>query len=106
MIKFIKNRLFFGLLINKRNLIMKIGKRKVEIRSRYFHLAFQRIFSDFPFSRSSRQKTALFMRTSREERKKTREGLHKCCASHRIKKKKKKTRVGLHKCCASHRIKN
>jgi hypothetical protein len=42
------------------------------------------------------------MRMSRKEekKKKTREGLHKCFASHRI----KKTRKGLHECFASHRI--
>jgi hypothetical protein len=47
------------------------------------------------------------MRMSRKEekKKKTREGLHKCFASHRI-KKRNKTREGLHKCFASHRINN
>ena len=32
----------------------------VWVRSRYFHLTFKRIFSDFPFSRSSRHKMTTF----------------------------------------------
>ena len=59
-------------------------------------------------------------KNERKEGKKTREELHECCASHRIKKARKlakdhinavlrtalKTREGLHKCYASHRIKD
>jgi hypothetical protein len=83
----------------------------VSVRSRYFHLAFERIFSDFRFVRSSRRKMTTFYAyvdkvKKKEKTKKTRAGLHKCCASHRIKKKeRKKTRAGLHECYASHRIK-
>jgi hypothetical protein len=60
----------------------------VQLQSRYSHLAFERIFSDVPFLRSLRHKIQNFMGTSRkkERKKKTRVGLHKCFASHRIKK--------------------
>ncbi len=75
------------------------------------------IFCDVPLLRSSRHKLRV-EKERKKERKKTRARLHKCCASHRIKKKlapnyinavlrtSLKTRVGIHKCYASHRIKN
>ncbi len=64
----------------------------VQIHYRYFNLTFERIFSDVPFLRSLRHKNRNFDADVEKERKKER--------------KEKKTRVGLHKCCASHRIKN
>ena len=63
-------RVFSELFINELNLLRKIGKQMVSIQSRYFHLAFQPRFCDFPISRSSRQKMTTL--TSREESKKTR----------------------------------
>ncbi len=49
-----------GLFVNERKNLGKIGKQMVRVRSRYFHLAFERIFSDFPFSRSLRHKNGIF----------------------------------------------
>jgi hypothetical protein len=59
------------------------------IRSRYFHLVFERIFSDVPFLRSPRHKVRMFFiakNTESMEAECVRVGLHKCFASHRIKK--------------------
>ena len=60
-------RVFSRLIVNELNLLRKIGKQMVSIQSRYFHLAFQPIFCDFPIPRSSRQKMTTL--TSREESK-------------------------------------
>jgi hypothetical protein len=49
----------------------------VQVQCRYFHLTFQRIFSDFPFSRSSRHKTADFDAYVEKGRKKKRKKLAK-----------------------------
>jgi hypothetical protein len=80
----------------------------VSVQSRYFHLAFQRSFSDLPFSRSSRRKLTTFHAYVEEVKKKrktkkTRAGLHECYASHRIKKTRWHTsRDSGAKCGAKH----
>jgi hypothetical protein len=51
-----KNHLFVGLVLSKWKVLLKIGKEMVQIQGRYFHLAFERIFSDVPLLRSSRHK--------------------------------------------------
>ena len=58
--KYIENRLFERLPVDERKLPRKIGKQKVQVQSRYFHFAFERLFSDFPFSRSLGHKTPTF----------------------------------------------
>ena len=58
--KYIENRLFAGLFVSKRKCLQKIWKKMVAIWSWYFHPAFERLFSDFPFSRSLGHKTPTF----------------------------------------------
>jgi hypothetical protein len=63
---------------------MKNRKEMVQIRCRYFHLTFERIFSDVPVLRSiilrQNSKFLCVCRERKKERKKTRTGLHECCA--------------------------
>jgi len=58
--KSFKNRHFATLPVTKRNLLLKIRKRMVTVWSWYLNVAFQRIFSDFPFLRSSQRKMTTF----------------------------------------------
>ena len=67
--KYIENRLFDGLFVNKRKCLQKIWKKMVAIWSWYFHPAFERRFSDFPFSRSLRHKITTFDAYVEKERK-------------------------------------
>jgi len=91
---------------------IKNPRNMVQIQSRYFHVAFERRFSDVLLLRSLGNKIRNFMGTSRKkERKKKKLAsdyinalLH--TALKRKKKEEKKTPVGLHKCRASTRIKN
>ena len=55
-----ENHLFFGLPVYERKLPRKIGKQKVQVQSRYFYLAFERIFSDSPCRRLARHKMTTF----------------------------------------------
>jgi hypothetical protein len=57
-----------------------------QVRSQYFHPAFERLFSDAPFSRSFEHKVRISLCVRRETKKKKK------------KKKKWKTRDALHKC--------
>jgi hypothetical protein len=50
--KKVKKSLFSGLFVNEQNVLSKIRKNIVQVHSRYFHFAFQRVFSDFLFFRS------------------------------------------------------
>ncbi len=68
--KYIENRLFDGLFVNKRKCLQKIWKKMVAIWSWYFHPAFERRFSGFPFSRSLRHKITTFDAYVEKERKK------------------------------------
>ena len=51
-----KSAFFDTPFVNRQNLLSNIGNVMVQIQSRYFDLAFEQIFSDFPISRSSAQK--------------------------------------------------
>ncbi len=70
--KYIENHLFDGLFVNKRKCLQKIWKKMVAVWSWYFHPAFERRFSGFPFSRSLRHKMTNFTAYVEKERKKTR----------------------------------
>ncbi len=65
-------RLFWGLFVKELDFLEKIGERIVQVQCRYFHLPFQPIFSDFPFSRSSRHKIGDFDAYVEKRRKKKR----------------------------------
>jgi hypothetical protein len=61
-----------------------------------FYLAFERQFSDLPFSRSIEHKIETlnaYVEKRRRKKKKTRAGLLKCYASHRIKKEENSRRA-------------
>jgi hypothetical protein len=78
--------------INDRNLVENVWKRIQVVGSRCFHLTFQRIFSDFPFSRSSHNKTTTFdayvekVRKNKNSRRTT--SYTKCGAKHDFEKSK------------------
>jgi hypothetical protein len=55
------NRRFVELTEDEENILKKIGKRMVAIRSRYFHLVFERIFSDVLFLRSPWYKVKILL---------------------------------------------
>ena len=97
-----ENRLFFELPVYERKLPRKIGKQKVQVQSRYFHLAFERTISDVPLWSSSRHKMTTFDayvdKVKKKKKKKLASDYRNAYASHRINKKKKKTREALHKC--------
>jgi len=82
-----------------------ISIQKVPVRSWYFDFAFKLFFSVFPFSRSSRQKMATFDAYVKRQVKKKKKKLAKDHIN-AVLRTALKTREGLHKCCASHRIKN
>src|SRR5271163_4879040 len=48
------------LLVTQRKVLRMIGEWIYQVRSSYFYLAFERLFSDFPLSRSLRHKTRTF----------------------------------------------
>jgi ribosomal protein S25 len=67
--------------------LAKIWKRIYQVRSRYFYLAFERLFSHIPFLRSfehKKRKKNAYEETKKKKKKK--------------KKKKRKTRDALHEC--------
>jgi hypothetical protein len=70
-----KISVFVGLFVSKWKFLLKNGKQMVGIRSRYFHLPLEQIFSDFSFLRSMRHKTRTFdayVEKGRKRKKKTR----------------------------------
>jgi hypothetical protein len=56
-----QNLRFVELTEDEGNILQKIGKGMVAIRSRYFHLVFERIFFDVPFLRSPRYKLQIWL---------------------------------------------
>jgi hypothetical protein len=100
-----------GLFVNERKVLSKIKKEMLQVRSRYFHFAFERLFSDFPFSRSLGHETPTFDAfVEKGKRKKKKGKLAKryinAYASHRIKKENGKLAKRYINAYASHRIKN
>ena len=72
-VKYIQKPLFVGRFVNERKVVWKIEKQTVAVQSWYFDFAFEREFTDLPFSRSFEHKMNIFMRTSSiEEEEKTR----------------------------------
>jgi hypothetical protein len=112
--KLIQNWLFVGIFVKERKVLSKIRKQMLQVWSRYFHLVFERLFSDFPFSRSLRHKTSTFdayvekvKRRRRKKKRKLAKRYINAYASHRIKKKKKRKLASDYRnAYASHRIKN
>ena len=72
-VKYSEKLLFVGRFVNEWKVLWKIGQKIVSVQSWYFNFAFEREFTDLPFSRSFEHKMNIFMRTSSiEEEEKTR----------------------------------
>jgi len=56
-----QNCRFAELIEDEQNILREIGKRMVAIRSRYFQLVFEGIFSDVPFLKSPRHKVQILL---------------------------------------------
>ena len=56
-----QNRCFVGFTVDEWNFVKKFWKKMVAIWSWYFHPVFERMFSGFSFSRSSRQKVQVLL---------------------------------------------